>query len=154
MFAHLSPVFVCTKLSTRWRSSVRTWRSKTCPKLLPIKHPPPAFPFSCFSRVDYSLCIRHTLPLFLCNIPPDRRRASAPRATIYFTNRVANSTPRGDFTCEREKEMRSRTFGGPCPPHSPELIGSLKLGNIWIFVQLIFGPRWPMHQLNINPNIA
>ena len=112
MFAHLSPVFVWTKLSTRWRSSVRTWRSKTCPKLLPIKHPPPAFPFSCFSRVDYSLCIRHTLPLFLCNIPPDRRRASAPRATIYFTNRVANSTTEGGFHMrERERDALPNLWG-------------------------------------------
>ena len=36
----------------------------------------------------------------------------------------------------------------------PELIGSLKLGNVWVFVELIFGPRWPMHQLNKNQNIA
>ena len=28
-----------------------------------------------------------------------------------------------------------------------ELIGSLKLGNVWVFVQLIFGPCWPMNQL-------
>ena len=36
----------------------------------------------------------------------------------------------------------------------PELIGSLKLGNVWVFVQLIFGPRWPMNQLNKNLSIA
>ena len=36
---------------------------------------------------------------------------------------------------------------------SPELMGSLKLGNVWAFVQLIFGPRWPMNQLIKNPNI-
>ena len=35
-----------------------------------------------------------------------------------------------------------------------ELIGSLKLGNVWVFVQQIFCPRWPMNQLNKNPNIA
>ena len=28
-----------------------------------------------------------------------------------------------------------------------ELIGSLKLGNVWVFVQLIVGPRWPKNQL-------
>ena len=37
---------------------------------------------------------------------------------------------------------------------SSELIESLKLGNVWVFVQLNFGPRWPMNQLNKNPNIA
>ena len=37
---------------------------------------------------------------------------------------------------------------------SPELTGSLKLGNVWVFVWLIFCPRWPMNQLNKNPNIA
>ena len=36
----------------------------------------------------------------------------------------------------------------------PGLIGSPKLGNVWVFVQLIFGPGWPMNQLNKNPNIA
>ena len=35
-----------------------------------------------------------------------------------------------------------------------DLIGSLKLDNIWGFVQLIFGPHWPMNQLNENPNIS
>ena len=37
---------------------------------------------------------------------------------------------------------------------STEVTGSLKLGNVWVFVQLIFGPPWPMNQLNKNPNIA
>ena len=36
----------------------------------------------------------------------------------------------------------------------PELLGSLKLDNVWVFVQLIFGPLWPMNQLNGNSNIA
>ena len=27
-------------------------------------------------------------------------------------------------------------------------------GNVWVFVQLIVGPRWPMDQLNKNPNIG
>ena len=35
-----------------------------------------------------------------------------------------------------------------------ELIGGLKLGNVWVFVQLIFGPCWPKTQLNKNSNIA
>ena len=34
-----------------------------------------------------------------------------------------------------------------------KLIGSLELGNVWVLVQLIFGPSWPMNQLNKNPNI-
>ena len=29
-----------------------------------------------------------------------------------------------------------------------ELIGSLKLGNGWVFVELILYPRWPMNQQN------
>ena len=36
----------------------------------------------------------------------------------------------------------------------PELIASLKLGNVWVFVQLIFGTHWPLNQLNKIPNIA
>ena len=35
-----------------------------------------------------------------------------------------------------------------------ELIGSLKFGNTWVFVQLISGPSWPMNQLYKNSNIA
>ena len=35
-----------------------------------------------------------------------------------------------------------------------ELIGSLKLGNVWVFVQLIFGHDWPRNQLDKNPIIA
>ena len=31
---------------------------------------------------------------------------------------------------------------------------SLKLGNVRVFVQLIFSSRWPMKQLYKNPNIA
>ena len=39
---------------------------------------------------------------------------------------------------------------------SAELIGSLKLGNVLVFVQLIFAPYWPMNQLKktqILPNL-
>ena len=32
-----------------------------------------------------------------------------------------------------------------------ELIGSLNLGNVWVFVQLIFGPNWPTNQQNKTP---
>ena len=35
-----------------------------------------------------------------------------------------------------------------------EVSGILELGNVWGFVQLIFGPHWPMNQLNNNPNIT
>ena len=37
---------------------------------------------------------------------------------------------------------------------SPELVGSLKLDNVWVFVQLILGPCWPMNQMTKNHNIA
>ena len=33
-------------------------------------------------------------------------------------------------------------------------MGKLKLGNVWVLVQLIFGPRWPMNKLNEKSNIA
>ena len=35
----------------------------------------------------------------------------------------------------------------------PELIGSLKLDNVGVFVQQIFGPHWPMNQLNKNQTL-
>ena len=34
-----------------------------------------------------------------------------------------------------------------------ELIGSLNLGNVWVFEQLISGPGWPMNQLNKNKKL-
>ena len=37
---------------------------------------------------------------------------------------------------------------------SPELMRSLKLGNVWVFVQLIFSLCWSMNQLYKNSNIA
>ena len=33
---------------------------------------------------------------------------------------------------------------------SSDVVRSLKLNNVWVFVQLISGPRWPMNQLNKN----
>ena len=36
---------------------------------------------------------------------------------------------------------------------SLELIGSLKFVNVWVLAQLIFGPRWPMNQLNKTPTL-
>ena len=36
----------------------------------------------------------------------------------------------------------------------PELIESLKLGNVWVFAQLIFTLRLSTNQLCKNPNIA
>ena len=41
-------------------------------------------------------------------------------------------------------QLRTREHQG----NSPELIGSLKLGNVWVFVRLISGPHRPMNQLN------
>ena len=41
-----------------------------------------------------------------------------------------------------------------CSVEYLEVVRSLKLGNVWAFVQLIFGPPCPMNQLNKNPNIA
>ena len=46
------------------------------------------------------------------------------------------------------------TFPGENLASLPELVGSLKLGNVWVFVQLIFGTCWSTNQLNKNPNIA
>ena len=37
---------------------------------------------------------------------------------------------------------------------SAELMGSLKLGNVWVFVQLIHRPRRAKNQQYNNPNIA
>ena len=40
------------------------------------------------------------------------------------------------------------------PTRGPELMGSLKLGNVWIFVQLFHRPLRNQNQLYKNPNIA
>ena len=39
-------------------------------------------------------------------------------------------------------------------PLWPELMGSLKLGNVWVFVQLIHRPTSTKNQLYKNPNIS
>ena len=44
------------------------------------------------------------------------------------------------------KAISANVFG-------PEVSGILESGNVWVFVQLIFGPLWPMNQVNKNPNI-
>ena len=36
----------------------------------------------------------------------------------------------------------------------PELIGSLKLGNVWVFVQLIHWPRRPKNHVYKKPNVT
>ena len=40
------------------------------------------------------------------------------------------------------------------PPSSPELIRSLKLGNVWVFVQLIHRQTRAKNQLYKNQNIS
>ena len=40
------------------------------------------------------------------------------------------------------------------PPPLPELIGSLKLGNVWVFDQLICRQRRTKNELYKIPNIA
>ena len=52
------------------------------------------------------------------------------------------------------KPKELRTYDTFRWAYSTELIESIKLGNIWVFVRLIFGPCWPMNQLNKNPNIT
>ena len=53
----------------------------------------------------------------------------------------------------KESEM-TRGLKRICSRLSAEVSGILEFGNVWVFVQLIFGPHWPMNQLNKNPNIA
>ena len=67
----------------------------------------------------------------------------APRATGHPSTSTRSGTPRG-----RPRSEGSRHGRISCT----ELIGSLKLGNVWVFVHLVFGPRWPINQLNKNPN--
>ena len=57
----------------------------------------------------------------------------------------------------RAMGQQSVIQGGPTGFFTKALLKrcrGLKLGNAWVFVQLIFGPRWPMNQLNKNPDIA
>ena len=42
----------------------------------------------------------------------------------------------------------SRSLYPNFPKSYSQLMGSLKLSNVWVFAQLIFGPCWPMNQLN------
>ena len=75
-----------------------------------------------------------------------RRAASRCSGTPSGKSQTSSHPTRSSTTEDRSREGKDWI--------EPELIGSLKLGNVWVSVQLIFGPRWPMHRLNKNPNIA
>ena len=72
-----------------------------------------------------------------CNAISEINSAALAAAAAFLPHFVAPSKH-----IERESERNS------------ELIGSLKLVDIWDFVQLIFGLHRPMNQLNKDPNIA
>ena len=48
----------------------------------------------------------------------------------------------------------STMLRGSTKHYLPELMESLELGNVLVFVQLIFGPHCPKNQLIKSPNIA
>ena len=45
-------------------------------------------------------------------------------------------------------------FGWLCFKEISRADRKSQLKTVWVFVQLIFGPHWPMNQLNKDPNIA
>ena len=48
----------------------------------------------------------------------------------------------GEGRVEEARDVSN--FKTPC---GPEVSRIIELGNVWFFVQLIFGPHWPMNQL-------
>ena len=90
---------------------------------------------------------------------PDLMNNPVERLELFLTvqeNFISNMTRKSWFYKQFLRVFRSASSH---PNHvtqvsCPELIGSLKLGNVWVFVHLIFGHRWPMNQLNKNRNIA
>ena len=54
----------------------------------------------------------------------------------------------------RDKEMIESFWGYTLLVKWPEIIGSLKLGNVWVFLQLIYRQLRTKNQLYLNPNIS
>ena len=55
-----------------------------------------------------------------------------------------------------QRPLQFGSLAGPAmhQDHSAsEVSGILELDDVWVFVQLIFGPHWPIDHLNKNSNI-
>ena len=61
-------------------------------------------------------------------------------------SRTAWSGVQGDGMEDQKEEEQEMS--------EAELIGSLELGNVWVFVQLIYRPRRTNNQLYNNQNIS
>ena len=76
------------------------------------------------------------------SLTPLTFRLFSPRTEKVFSNptltRVAAKAPTLKFESCR---VGMRTIRGL----SAEVSGILESGNVWVFVQLIFGPNWPMN---------
>ena len=77
-----------------------------------------------------------------------------------FQGGAAHVLPRGELRHAAEDPPRVRppvrlqTVQIQVTVTRPELIGNLKLGNVWVLVQLIFRHLQPMNQLNKKLNIV
>ena len=78
----------------------------------------------------------------LCNNNSSVRQAGS-RSFVDIT--IMTSKNQGYFDTKKDSTVHKQLS---------ELVGSLKLGNVWVLVQLIFGTPCPINQLNKSPNIA
>ena len=98
-----------------------------------------------YSRMKYkALCL--LAPSFFSRLFAQQRQERKYRTTSEFPPKfsahfAASSSPQFSPSVDRQRR-------------APEVDRSLKLGNVWVFVQLILIPRRTKHQLNKNPNIA
>ena len=87
---------------------------------------------------------------------PQHRDDRAGRLHGELLRRVddARGLRKGLQRCHTDRLRRHDLCGRLQGRDFPLLWASWYLGNVWVFVQLIFGPPLPMNQLNKNPNIA
>ena len=103
-------------------------------KCITVQFEPFCCPMSCNQSDTWHPCMQRR----------GRRHKATTAVLPSFLTEISQSPPaEGRCACH----VRSREC-------LAEVVKSLKLGNVWVFVQLIFGPRCPMNQLNRNPNIA
>ena len=76
-----------------------------------------------------------------------------PDGVVRVTSRRGLQVNLGDAEKKKNRDLFCAKVSGEWLTEV-HVSGILELGNVWFFVQFIFGPNWPLNQLNKNPNIA
>ena len=112
-----------------------------CPRYLAALHMNLSLPPS----LQLNLIMYVIMKIYLPNAPTSERSLS----TLIFVEVISSRMSMWSMSVATISSSSSMLAF-----FSLELIGSLKLVSVMVFVQLIFGPCFPMNQLNKNPDIA